>query len=506
MFRRILIASCPILFAMAVAADAPKPSAADANRLVQQLGSAKHTEREAALRALDSLGLAAMPALREGAKSSDAEISRRCSELLEKLDRQSESTAALAATKVKLKAANSQLGDVVRDLSQQSKIRLQLAREPVDLAQRSVSIDTGEVSFLEALDVLCKAAKISIRSGTIDPIGTDNADANPPNVGNLVFTTVGGPGEGEETIVLQDGALPDTPTAYVGGVRVRLVPDRWVNRDRKPGEEMRWTLEILSEPRVRWQSKPSFQFETPSGLKIETAAAHGHDAPAAGMAAIALPAMPVAGRMIVARANGIRAAIEPTIVSRGISRLELPVFVKATPGAHSSFPEVKGSLAGTVMAPPAALVAIADVTKDKPTATAKDGTKISVHDFERADDGTVTMKVDVEKAGAGLPGGGAVVINRVARINVAGARNAAKLVGVNDGSDEGLKLFDENGKPFDVNVTGTELKPAGAAMNMTYTLHCTPPANAGKPRKLELHGPRPASVESNFILKNVPAP
>lgn len=506
MFRRILIASCPILFAMAVAADTPKPSADDANRLVQQLGSAKHTEREAALRALNSLGLAAMPALREGAKSSDAEISRRCSELLEKLDRQSESTAALAATKVKLKAANAQLGDVVRDLSQQSKIRFQLAREPVDLAQRSVSIDTGEVSFWEALDALCKAAKISIRSGAIDPVDNDSAAAKAPNAANFVVTTFSGPGESEETIVLQDGVLPDTPTAYVGGVRVRLVPDRWVNRDRKPGEEMRWTLEVLSEPRVRWQSKPSFQFETPSGLKIETTAAHGHDAPPAGMAAIALPAMPAAGRMIFGRANGIRAAIESTAVSRGINRFELPVLVKVTPGANSSFPEVKVSLAGTVMAPPAALVTIADVTKDKPTATAKDGTKVTVRDFERADDGTVTMKVDVEKAGAGLPGGGAVVINRVARINVAGARNAAKIIGANDGSDENLKLFDENGKAFDVDVTGTELKPAGAAMNMTYTLHCTPPANGGKPRKLELHGPRPASVESNFVLKNVPAP
>src|SRR5437870_5007680 len=88
------------------AADDPRPTAADADRLVRQLGSSRAADREAAGKALDRLGSAARPALREGVKSTDPEIRRRAGDLLAKLDRQAESAAALAPTKVRVRAAD----------------------------------------------------------------------------------------------------------------------------------------------------------------------------------------------------------------------------------------------------------------------------------------------------------------------------------------------------------------------------------------------------------------
>src|SRR5258707_1245670 len=113
----VVVSACVAAAVLAApAAEEKKPAVADAEQLVQQLGSAKHADREAAAKALDGLGVAALPALREGVKNTDPEIRRRAGDLLAKLDRAAESAAALAPTKVRLKAADTPLAEVIRDL------------------------------------------------------------------------------------------------------------------------------------------------------------------------------------------------------------------------------------------------------------------------------------------------------------------------------------------------------------------------------------------------------
>ena len=53
--------------------------------LVAQLGSANYQEREAAFRALDELGQAALGDLRAALASPDSEIARRASELVRRI-------------------------------------------------------------------------------------------------------------------------------------------------------------------------------------------------------------------------------------------------------------------------------------------------------------------------------------------------------------------------------------------------------------------------------------
>src|SRR5262245_36990260 len=60
---------------LAVADD---PPARDAAALVQQLGSKSFSEREAAEKKLRELGPAALPAIKAGMTSPDAEIAQRC--------------------------------------------------------------------------------------------------------------------------------------------------------------------------------------------------------------------------------------------------------------------------------------------------------------------------------------------------------------------------------------------------------------------------------------------
>jgi hypothetical protein len=72
-----------LAFSQALVAAQPPPEAADIARLVEQLGSPRFEEREAASRALERIGEPALPALRAAVHSRDAEVRRRAARLVE---------------------------------------------------------------------------------------------------------------------------------------------------------------------------------------------------------------------------------------------------------------------------------------------------------------------------------------------------------------------------------------------------------------------------------------
>jgi WD40 repeat protein len=84
--RRSFLAGCASLTLadLARAGDKEKPSSPDIERLIKQLGSRKFREREAASKALEKVGEAALPALRNAAKDDpDAEVRRRADLLMQ---------------------------------------------------------------------------------------------------------------------------------------------------------------------------------------------------------------------------------------------------------------------------------------------------------------------------------------------------------------------------------------------------------------------------------------
>src|SRR5262249_34699079 len=72
-------------------------------KLVKDLGSKKSTIRDRAKRELDALGIKALEALRQAARSADLETSRRASTLLKKLEEKKALDDLLAPKKVRLK-------------------------------------------------------------------------------------------------------------------------------------------------------------------------------------------------------------------------------------------------------------------------------------------------------------------------------------------------------------------------------------------------------------------
>ena len=75
----VVVAAC--LMPVGVRGDQPRPSAAQIDRLIRQLGNEVFSEREEASRQLKKIGPAAMPALRTAIKGKDAEVSRRAADI-----------------------------------------------------------------------------------------------------------------------------------------------------------------------------------------------------------------------------------------------------------------------------------------------------------------------------------------------------------------------------------------------------------------------------------------
>jgi hypothetical protein len=495
--RRFLVLGSMLLVLTTGYIAADSPTVADADKLVEKLGSTKFAERESAIKSLEALGPAALPALRRGVDAKDPEVRQRVVDLITKHERQADCDIAFIPTKVRLKVTEQPLADVVADLAKQVNIRMQLAREPADLPGRRITLDLGEKPFWEALDTLCREAKISIRPTSFEPLTTDDAGAIlARGMMNLMRT--------EEPLVLQDGVLSPCPTAYIGAARVRLIPDRWGNRNRGPAEEHKWTIEVLSEPRLNWQAAPTVQFDPVTGLTVTTSSKD--DSAPKGVAG--LPG--AGGGIVFAGAPAFRVGgVEGPGMPRAATRHEIPIYLKADAAGATAFPELKGALTGGVKLAPEALVAIADVQKaDSASAKAKDGAKLTVRDCKIADDGTVTLKVELERPAAGGGLGNAGFVQRVQIGGAGGAlpANVARAIGAMHGDGESFRLLDKRGGQYTVSIGETASNTNNGVTVITYTLECQPPEKDAKPKKLELHGPRRASVDGRFTLRDVPMP
>jgi hypothetical protein len=166
---------------------AEKSTDAEVAKLIKQLGSDEFAVREAATESLDKIGLPALPALRKAAKDGDAEISRRAEELVSRIEKRGETAAILAPKKVKLSFKGTPVPQAVDELRKQSGYNIVLQDPKNVLKDRKVTLDTGEVSFWEALDRLCEKAEL------IEDEPTIGRGTTPPGI-RITPTPGAGPG------------------------------------------------------------------------------------------------------------------------------------------------------------------------------------------------------------------------------------------------------------------------------------------------------------------------
>lgn len=137
----------------------------DPARLVTRLGSQKYAERQAAAEALERLGRAALPALRDARESRDLEVRTRTTSLLRKI----EGAVLIQPTLLNLDFKNATLEDVINSLSRQSGFEISVLNNGAARlkTQRLTLQAEGPVSFWKGIDLLCDAAQLQPNPGMI---------------------------------------------------------------------------------------------------------------------------------------------------------------------------------------------------------------------------------------------------------------------------------------------------------------------------------------------------
>jgi hypothetical protein len=254
--------------------------------LIEQLSSMKFSERSKASRELLAIGAPALEALRKATTSSDMETCRRARDLVVKIERRIELAALIAPTRVRLVCKDTRVTDAVADLAKQSKIELVIhPNSQAKLANKKVTLDTGNTTFWEAFDALCRKAQLVettlpnivpmagtdptphsrigipvapriVRPAPVQRGGLQVVQANPVGGQQVIQVAIGNDGgmvympqsqgPGDSRIGLADGTPESVPTFYAGALRIRARVK--AGRDKQLATI---AFEVASEPRLK---------------------------------------------------------------------------------------------------------------------------------------------------------------------------------------------------------------------------------------------------------------
>ncbi len=161
-------------------ADNPKPETSaksDDKRLgelVAQLGSPEFRDREKATKKLIALGAPALEYVQKAASSPDAEVRRRTRLIASKIEKDIDTARLLIPKRIHLVYRDTPLTEAVADIGKKSGFPIQFEGDRVRLGTRKITLDTGDVTFWEALDQFCRTA------GLMEQRRPGPASSNPP--------------------------------------------------------------------------------------------------------------------------------------------------------------------------------------------------------------------------------------------------------------------------------------------------------------------------------------
>jgi len=147
------------LVAAVPAAPTPGADASAVDKLIGQLGSADFEERDQATGALEAIGEPALDALRKAASShADAEVRMRAGMLVRTIELRATSSSVLKPRRVHLVYKDVPVPEAVADFARKTGYAIVLNDPENKLAERKITLDTGDVTFWEAFDQFCDKA------------------------------------------------------------------------------------------------------------------------------------------------------------------------------------------------------------------------------------------------------------------------------------------------------------------------------------------------------------
>jgi hypothetical protein len=470
-------------------------------KLVAQLGSERYEDREAAFKELDALGPIALEALRTAVTSRDEETRRRAVELVLLIEKRQECAQLTQPKIVHLVYADTPVNQAVQDLARKTGFQIQIEGDQTKLANRKITLDTGEVPFWQAVDEFCqKAGLVERGSGAV--VGNANAEMN----GRLIARRFGkgvdiyggmyGP-QPEMALVFLDGKPSAMPTYYGGALRVRVLPRaapaaNAPQNDTEGGTLL--TIEVSPEPKMGLQNILSVRIDKvvdEKGAELKTPLPFINRSQDYGDYE-----MMMRGPMWNTDYSG---GMGQNI---GLSK-QAPIRLRVPEGVKK-LKEIHGHIAAEILTPMQPLITMEDILNaSNKTVEGKGGGSLKVSEVKRedkGDKGSLTLQVVVEKPA--LPQAEA----RAARMRMMWGGPIPVLEQPNDVNAVGktLSLVDEKGQAFKLIAVETKVLDNETGGTVEYRLTFQPPAAAAKPAKLVYLGQREATIDVPFVLKDVP--
>ena len=472
-------------------------------RLIRDLGSSQYGQREEAMKQLDTLGTPALAALREATQTDDLEVRRRCQALVERIEKRVQSAQLLEPRRVHLVFKDTPIAAAVADFSRKTGYHLQLQRNSTLPPNRTVTLDTGEVSFWEALEQFCDKAGVA-EQNRVSPLRSRPA----PTDANRTFR------EQELRILLREEAMlginnpnwapsalnltlvpgkaPALPTAYSGAIRIQaLSPELCVVPTAKSPDHVQVVLEVAPEPKLDWKKVVDIRIE------------HAVDDNGQTLGQLTHATKPLAEHDLDMRAQMMLSgrSSNQELFSRSIR--QIPVALKAGPNYPRSIRELKGTISALVLTPPEALVTIDDVLKATgTTARAKDGSDVKVVEARR--DGRSQLHLQLE-----LPGWFGRWTNEQQVVNRRVRMGRMLVNPVDTGHTVGAMTWsvqDARGARLSLARMETRFSQRDSELFQENFLTFYAPGSQEGPFKCVLTGQRLVILDVPFTLKDIPVP
>jgi hypothetical protein len=492
---------------LAAGSSAPAPEGAPhLEALVKQLGASRYTDREKAQRELEKIGVPALDLLRKAAASEDAEVNRRARELVHKIETAVLTARLLSPTRVNLSLKDSPVLAALAELERQSGYQIYLAGKRAAVEKRTVSLVTGEITFWEALDALCRKAhlvEVTPEPQHPPPGGPPVRIPRPagafqkPAGGVLRVAFAAQPVEpppadpiprffaypANTRIAVMDGKPSALPTCYAGSVRIRALPPESASSVPRVADEAVIVLEIAAEPRLR-----RFQMAgSPTLRKAIDDQGHklapGRDtAPATGQA------------------------------SAGIGPVQVPLRLKLGQQPTQTLKRLEVLLTASTLAPPEPIVAVDHILQAAgQTVRGKKGGSIQVMAVTKVPGGDLQIQVQLIDLGredeTDLPPGQVRLPGaRVQQVQFQPIRPGGRKDAVTRTSGSRLpSLVDSKGQTIPlVKVSRRLVKLKKGNIAEEQTLAFRPQAGQGEPARLILMGQHTAMLPIPVSLVNVP--
>jgi hypothetical protein len=476
--------------AAARAADGPE-QAAHIARLVGRLGSSSFEERQEAARALDAVGGPALAALRAAERGPDAEVRRRARDLIQRIERREETARVLRPQRLRLVYKDTPLPEAVADFSRQSGAQIQLSGARAQAAKQTVTLDTGETTYWEALARFCAAAGLHEPPRPVGARADRELIARGGGGRRILFLDRRGrmPQTPENAVWLADGTAGPVPTCQVGALRLRLlVPPNLLTRPEGASGDLPLTIDAQPEPRFGWESLTLLRIDRAlddRGRNLPRPAPH-----IGGLA----DAAELVEEVILLTDGELRL---PT--NQGLRQVTLPLRLGGRPCPRLR--ELRGSVAAWVRAPAEPLVEVKAVGKKVGVSTpGRDGTVLKVEGVESDADGLCTLRVTVTP-----PPPVSDLVPPGARVRWIDRRTRGRVLLSPKAADQPFTLFDEDGGPL--TLAAGEYVVTCDGLARSYTLTFRPRAFQGRvspDARLVYKGRRTVFIEVPFAFKDVP--